>query len=101
MRSETAEAVNQVSTTFRGVRTPLSNALFYGWHQVRGVAIIRSTFFGRGERVIGGGTREPSFFLVASHQRRFVVMATSRKYFFHHLGPVPFGEGTMRRTGRD
>ena len=39
------------------------------------------------------------FFLVASHQGLFVVTATTRRYFFHHLGPVPFGEGTMRRTG--
>ena len=38
------------------------------------------------------------FFLVASHQGRFVVMATTRRYLFHHFGFVPFGEGTMRRT---
>ena len=55
----------------------------------------------KGECVIEGGTREPSFFMVASHERRFVVMATTRRYFFRHLGSVPFGEGTMRRTGRD
>jgi len=55
----------------------------------------------KGECVIEGGTREPSFFLVASQQRRFVVMATTRRYFFRHLRLVPFGEGTMRRTGRD
>ena len=35
------------------------------------------------------------FFLVASHQGLFVVTATTRKYFFRHLFPVPFGEGTM------
>ena len=45
-----------------------------------------------------GGTREPSFFLVASHQRCFVVMATTHRYFFHHL-VVVLSEGTLRRTG--
>ena len=51
------------------VLTPLSNALFYGWQQVRSGASIRSTFFGRGECVIGGGTREPSFFLAVRKER--------------------------------
>ena len=39
------------------------------WRQVRGGASIYATFFGRGECVIGGGTREPSFFLAVRKER--------------------------------
>ena len=45
-----------------------------------------------------GSGWDRSFFLVASQQRRFVAKATTRMYFFNHIVPVPFGEGTMRRT---
>ena len=44
-----------------------------------------------------GGTS--AFFWVAHLNSRLVVMATTSKYFFGHLADVPFGEGTMRRTG--
>ena len=70
MRSETAEAVTRSQRPSGGLlHAPLSNALFYGWQQVRSGASIRSTFFGRGECVIGGGTREPSFFLAVRKER--------------------------------
>ena len=70
MRSETAEAVTRSQRPSGGLlHAPLSNALFYGWQQVRSGANIRSTFFGRGECVIGGGTREPSFFLAVRKER--------------------------------
>lgn len=44
-----------------------------------------------------GGTS--AFYWVADLGSRLVVMATTSRYFFRHLGRVPFGEGTMRRTG--
>ena len=44
-----------------------------------------------------GGTS--AFSWVADPSSRLVVMATTSRYFFGHLVFVPFGEGTMRRTG--
>ena len=46
-----------------------------------------------------GGVRDPPFSWVADPSSRLVVIATTGGYFFHHLGRVPFGEGTMLRTG--
>ena len=46
-----------------------------------------------------GGVRDPPFSWVAEPTSRLVVIATTGGYFFHHLGRVPFGEGTMLRTG--
>ena len=45
-----------------------------------------------------GGTS--AFSWVAHLSSRLVVMATTSRHFFGHLVLVPFGEGTMRRTGR-
>ena len=69
---------------------PMAKVLCPGEHQVTPT---------RGECGEGRGW-DLCFFLVTSHQRRFVVMATTGRYFFHHLVVVLFGEGTMRRTGR-
>ena len=46
-----------------------------------------------------GGVRDPPFSWVADPSSRLVEIATTGGYFFHHLGRVPFGEGTMLRTG--
>ena len=52
--------------------------------------------------VIAGGIKESSRVLVASPQRRFVVMVTTRRSFFHHSAEVPsWRGGSMRLAGRD
>ena len=65
-----------------------------------GLASIRSTL-SKGVHASNraeGGTS--AFSWVADPSSRLVVMATTSRYFFRHLVPVPFGEGTMRRIGR-
>ena len=65
------------------------------------IASIRSTLCKGVNASNTGRGWDLCFFLVASHQGLFVVTATTRRYLFRHLRFVPFGEGTMRHTGRD
>ena len=63
MRSETAKAVTRSQRPSGGLlHAPLSNALFYGWQQVRSGAKIRSTFFGRVNASSREGLGNPPFF---------------------------------------
>ena len=63
MRSETAEAVTRSQRPLGGLlHAPLLNGRFYGWRQVRGGAIIRSTFFGRVNASSEEGLGNPPFF---------------------------------------
>ena len=49
----------------------------------------------QGDCVIAGGIKESSRVLVASPQRRFVVMVTTRRSFFHHSAEVPSWRGVQ------
>ena len=102
MRSETDFADNQVSRTFKGGETPpfSMRASTDGGGECRGANIRSSPSEGvNASNRAEGGTS--AFSWVADPSSHLVVMATTGRYFFHHLGLVPFGEGTMRRTGRD
>ena len=76
--------------TFRGRNAPLLNARFYGWR--RGMLRREHQFIPsrRGECVMRGAGGIAPFFLVASRQRCFVVMATTRKYFVRQPDLAPF-----------
>ena len=70
MRSETAEAVTRSQRPLGGLlHAPLLNGRFYGWRQVRGGAIIRSTFFGRVNASSEEGLGNPPFFLAVRKER--------------------------------
>ena len=100
MRSETDFADNQVSRTFKGgVSPPFSmRASTDGGGECRGANIRSSPSEGVNASALAeGGTS--AFSWVADPSSRLVVTATNSRYFLRHLALVPFGEGTMRRTG--
>ena len=66
---------------------------FYGWQKVCSSGKICLSLSARVNASTREGLENPPFFLVASQHSRFVVMVTTPRYFFHHIGCAPFWRG--------
>ena len=98
MRSETDGPQSRSQRPLGGAACPPQWALLR-MAAKRWIASIRSTLRKGCNASNTGRGWDLCFSWVADLSSRLVVMATTSRYFLRHLAHVPFGEGTMRRTG--